>query len=490
MATTTASFVLLLVVLAAVAPGSAFRLGRPRGGLVPPPQTNTDTVASAPILWFNQTLDHSNPQDTTKWKQQYMYNTTHWDKDVGPVFLLLGGEGPASPAWISHKTAIMDYAERFGAVVVQLEHRFYGKSQPFADLSTEHLRYLTSEQALADVATFLPWFKTQLGAPDADVVVFGGSYSGALAAWLRQKYPHLVRGAVATSAPVLAKLNFAEYHEVVSNSLLQAVNGKQCVENIGAAMTKVDSMLKASADSRAQLVTKFKTKCTSDLSSSNDQMNFLSALVGNFDGVVQYNKDNRGFEGGTPPPTIDTLCNIMTAGSDPLTQLVAVNTFMLNQSSQTCFDVSYDNMIAELKNASLDGPASEGGRQWTYQTCTEFGYYQTSDSKQQVFGTGFPIDFFVQQCVDIYGLPGPNTQWTNENYGGLVERGTDILFVNGDIDPWHALSVLQYLSPTVTSIYIHGTAHCANMYPPSPKDLPGLTAARVKIQETISVWLE
>ena len=31
------------------------------------------------------------------------------------------------------------------------------------------------------------------------------------------------------------------------------------------------------------------------------------------------------------------------------------------------------------------------GRQWLYQTCTEFGYYQSTDSKQQVFGTLFPL---------------------------------------------------------------------------------------------------
>ena len=33
----------------------------------------------------------------------------------------------------------------YGAKLYSLEHRFYGKSQPFNDLATENLRYLSTE---------------------------------------------------------------------------------------------------------------------------------------------------------------------------------------------------------------------------------------------------------------------------------------------------------------------------------------------------------
>lgn len=36
-----------------------------------------------------------------------------------------------------------------------MEHRFYGKSKPTEDLGVDNLRYLTSEQALADLAVFI-----------------------------------------------------------------------------------------------------------------------------------------------------------------------------------------------------------------------------------------------------------------------------------------------------------------------------------------------
>ncbi len=89
------------------------------------------------------------------------------------------------------------------------------------NVSNEDLEYLSSRQALADFSYFHHEMQAQYNlTKDNKWVSFGGSYSGALSAWLRQEYPDVVVGAVATSAPVLAKLNYVEYVEVVEQSLL------------------------------------------------------------------------------------------------------------------------------------------------------------------------------------------------------------------------------------------------------------------------------
>lgn len=79
----------------------------------------------------------------------------------------------------------------------------------FRDLSRDSLRFLSSEQALADLATFILAMnqKNSLGA-DVKWVAFGGSYPGSLAAWLREKYANLVHGSISTSGPLLALADF------------------------------------------------------------------------------------------------------------------------------------------------------------------------------------------------------------------------------------------------------------------------------------------
>lgn len=44
---------------------------------------------------------------------------------------------------------------------------------------------------------------------DIKWIVFGGSYPGSLAAWMRVKYPFLVHGAMSASGPLLAEADFA-----------------------------------------------------------------------------------------------------------------------------------------------------------------------------------------------------------------------------------------------------------------------------------------
>jgi Serine carboxypeptidase S28 len=138
-------------------------------------------------------------------------------------------------------------------------------------------------------------------------------------------------------------------------------------------------------------------------------------------------------------------------------------------------------------------------RQYFYQLCVEFGWFQTSTLDTQPFGKYFPIEFWERQCVDIFG-PKFNmdqlkrgVQETNINYGGKAIKVRKVVFVNGSIDPAHALGITRNLSGSTPAIYINGTAHCADAYPDDMNgvnDPPQLKLARITINDEIGKFLE
>lgn len=277
---------------------------------------------------------------------------------------------------------------------------------------------------------------------------------------------------------------------------LLCVLGPQCVEAIRNATLILDTML---ADmSQWQAVEKM-FHVSPPLQNQDDVSLLAGTLAGNFMGIVQYNRDNTAFEGRSNNITITDLCDIManTSLGAPLERYAAVNMLLLQSSGEDVVSANFSATVEFMKQVSWDSPAVMfGERTWIYQTCTEFGYYQTSDSALQVFGDLITLSSQLKTCSAVYGISASAVNEavtaTNKLYGGkdnIPKNATNIVFPNGSIDPWHALGVVQSRSSLV-SVFINGTAHCANMYPPSPQDLPALVQAREVISDKIQSWLK
>lgn len=460
---------------------------QPYGGFLGDPfvdkQQETTNVATQ---WFTQQLDHFDNNEVRTWKQRYYLRSTEFDGS-GPVFLMIGGEGALSSHWLS-TGAMVDSGIQNKALMLALEHRFYGESRPLSNTSTASLAYLSSEQALADLAEFRQAMAKKFRLTSKNKwITFGGSYPGALSAWFRYKYPHLVFGAVASSAPIKAVLNFKEYFEVATKAL-----PKDCRRAVKVATAKIEDNLKASSG-RKRLSSIFHT-CAPLTANTDDLKLFTSQLNDNFFGAIQYDRANRAPQNGLERVNIKTVCGVMTNKSigDEMKRYAAVNDFFRKGK---CVDASYRNFIDFMRETNWDSGNAGGYRQWTYQTCTEFGYFQTSDSKYQVFGTNTPLEFFLKQCVDVYGISVSRTKreiaWANTEYGEyeLAKTGASrIIFPNGSVDPWHALSYLKS-EENIIAIYIKGASHCANMYGKSSKDSKEIIQARQEIDKIIKEWL-
>jgi hypothetical protein len=198
-------FVAVIALICVIHTATAFKKGM---------FVDTKSSSAFPAMWFPQFLDHfdANGQETT-FQQRYYINDAYY-KPGGPILLYINGEGPVAGPPSAADNFVVILAQQFGATIATLEHRYYGASVPFAELTTENLRFLSSKQALYDLAVFAESFlKVKYG--DAPLVTIGGSYSGALSAWFRLKFPHITRGSLSSSGVVNAILDFTAFDEQV-----------------------------------------------------------------------------------------------------------------------------------------------------------------------------------------------------------------------------------------------------------------------------------
>lgn len=123
-----------------------------------------------------------------------------------PILFYAGNEGDI---WDFYDNTgfISELANMTGGMVVYAEHRYFGLSYPFPQdvaLKAGNNQWLTVEQTMMDYVELLKELKKKHSfLANQPVIAIGGSYGGMLAAYLRMKYPNMIQGAVASSAPVL-----------------------------------------------------------------------------------------------------------------------------------------------------------------------------------------------------------------------------------------------------------------------------------------------
>lgn len=432
-------------------------------------------------------LDNFSPiQGQQKWYgqgQRYWLNKQFWGGNNYPIFVFIGGEGEEKCSRLTSSMYMYQLAQEHRALLVDVEHRFYGKSIPTPDVSTENMKYLSSSQALADLARIIDHIKTELNTATSKVITVGGSYPGNLAAWFRLKYPASTFASIASSAPLLAQTNFPEYMDVVGQSIVH-FSGQPCYNAFETAAQVIQNLALLGPEGYAKLDTDFQT--CSPMKDEKDLTILLSDLMGNVQGTIQYNNEHNGVM------NVTDICGYMTnPNADAYTNFVTLSAAYRKANQQTCEDASWADTVVALK-------AEGAGRSWTYQTCNEFGYFQTTDSKNQPFSTWkwLNLDFYRALCAEAFDgwAADPQVRWINDIYGDIRIAGTNIVFPSGTIDPWHALGVTnttgRMAQETEQPIYIEGTAHCNDLYAPANSDPASLTFARQVIANKVSEWIK
>ena len=130
---------------------------------------------------------------------------------------------------------------------------------------------------------------------------------------------------------------------------------------------------------------------------------FVGDAMGTLQGIVQ---GNHIYPGGNMT-TISIMCGQIEKANTTLDALLPLSTPPKNGSH--CRDNSYGKAIAQLRNATWGNSMD---RQWTWQTCNEFGFFQSAGSEESPFhplNSTLSVDYYLQQCKDAYKLPHPFT---------------------------------------------------------------------------------
>jgi len=425
---------------------------------------------------FNgQLIDHLNPQDGRTFTQRYwVANDFFIHGPNTPVFLYLCGEGTCKGVPAAGSYAY-EMAKKTGALLVALEHRYYGLSQPFGDQSmkTANLRYLTVEQALEDIAYFMQWFKQNYVFRIFDSqpwITIGGSYPGALSAWFRNKYPHLTAGAWASSAVVKAIDDFSDYDYQIYLDVSRS--GPECPQAIEKLTTYFEQQLYESGPDAQQA---FKARFGDNALKLNNE-EFLYYLADSFATQGQY---------GT---RVD-LCNFLANYTD-FDQLVnaTIDHFLeINGDVRLygAYFVSNDTFDAEMEDHI--------GRQWNYQVCSQLGWFQTYSNKtgHKIRSPRVNAESFRTFCKEAYGLDlWPDVKKFNNDFGGSDLRTTNLIVSNGSEDPWQ-WATKNSTTGSMTSVYVNcdSCAHCVDLHGETATSPQALIQAHAQIQSLLLSYL-
>ena len=431
---------------------------------------------------FPQLIDHSNP-DLGTFEQFYYYDYRHWKGPGSPVVFFTPGEinvtGYDSYLTTDRTTGVL--AKEIGAATIVMEHRYWGTSTPYTDLTTENMKYLTLEQSILDLTNFaknvaLPFDENSSSNADvAPWVMMGGSYSGALSAWTASVAPGTFWAYHASSAPVESISDYWTYFVPVQEGM-----PKNCSKDVNLVFEHMDKILTTGSDSEIHaLKAKFGME---DIVHNDDFGGALEWAPWLWQGNQFYY--NSGFF--TWCDFIENAVNETDPSKIPGAEGVGLEKALDGFAKWSlwyfpgwcqgtygydfgdgldvrCFDTYNTTNNPIFTDTSMSNTAD---RQWVWMTCNEpFSYWQTGapEGHPTLVSRLVDTEWWIRQC-GVYFPPGPNgetygiangrTEAEENTYTGGWDIGanpsydtTRLLYVNGGYDPWREASVSSEFRP-------------------------------------------
>lgn len=467
---------------------------------------------------FHAIVDHYSfrPTTPTTFPLRYYVNDDYYTyNSSSPCFFYAGNE---ADIWqfINNSGFLFEAAQEFGALVVFAEHRYYGESKIDGN---DDMSFLTVEQAMADFNTLNVYmrYKWHMECSSA-FVVFGGSYGGNLAMWLRLKNPNLWAGAIASSATPLKHVlretnNFTRIEtEVYGNvsSLCPDLVRRGLKELYGNA---------TSSEGRATIA-KGLNLCH-PLSDASVADSIHGWIIGALETMVQYGYPYpTEFYNPLPGYPFRVACEGMLQAGTGLGALLAAANVYYNHTGQAgpCFELGSvvndatkhwqrkgqqhhlyrqgildDKVIEEERPLQAEELLGDDDA-WGYQTCTEV--YQPMPCNGI---TDFEIPHtpnktqYYARCRRRWNVE-PRPDWEEMHFmGSHIAAGSNIFLASGQLDPWRAAGIQEVPKGAPDSIVvriIENGAHHLDLRESNPLDPPSVVSVRLEQTAAMRRWID
>ncbi|CRK86495.1 CLUMA_CG000124, isoform A [Clunio marinus] len=466
---------LLLVVTAAYSKAEALNLFNQ-------PKLSISVVTATARRNVSVPLDHFDRQNVVEWDMPY-YVIDEFHQPNGPIFLRVTDR--FDPIYSSGVGLMYDFAREFNALIVETTLRFHGEARPTNNLELENLKFLKTDQNIADIAHLVTWIKaSNPSLADSKVIAYGERYGASLAVWTRSKYPHLIDGVWASSARLNAVFDFTQMLEAIANTIVQ-IGGLRCYQQIERAYEQIEELLQ---NQEYEVIENSFNLCSSITNTTTGIGTLMNGLA-----VIYSTR----FSYGRPSET-EEFCELMTSDLNDDDAFTRYSRYTRDIFwFGPCIFIDYEyirKMYSEIEWESL--AAENSLRQTFYQMCSEFEHFTSSSSPYQPFGSRFPVEIFSSACTDVFGPTFDDDfirrqiELTNIMYGGTQPNVSNVYFTNGELDPERFLGVLRDLNPTSPATVIPGVgAHADTGSIDLENDSFFLTHSKLRVGNLIREWL-
>ncbi|GIZ47605.1 hypothetical protein CKM354_001069300 [Cercospora kikuchii] len=424
------------------------------------------TKATYQAYTIDQPIDHFHnetkyaPHTNATFKQRYFFDSSYY-KPGGPVFLYIGGETNGQNRFSNLETGIIQILmEATNGLGVILENRYYGESFPFNTSSTDELRFLTTEQTIADNAYFaqhatFPGVNGTLTAPDTPWILYGGSLAGAQTAFSVKTYPDVLWGGIASSGTTKAKLAYPQWYDPI-----QKYAPQDCVGSINAIVDKIDYVFEHGNASQIDHM-----KSVFGLEALKDDRDFAMTIAFPLGGPMNYptNTWQEIIWGDNGSDDFFHFCNNVT-NLDAPSNITSVDhelsAYTNNESwpnlgnyanyikqylVSTCSggDIASTSCFGTQNQSYYADTTSSASRSYLYSTCTESGAYQVANpTGPSLLSRVVQLDYTQQWC-DWAFPPGEHNRIPStpdlrpyNKYGGYDVIADRLAHIDGDQDVW------------------------------------------------------